>query len=448
MIDPRKIARSVLDPEFFNTHIFPLSWREPIVPSPHTNKWIKDLAQNSHVAILSARKHLKSVTVYAYLMWKILNSVNQDYECFYFSYNKELASHHTANIKKLISYNPYFKQCIDLTPAESILKYTWDNDNMITIRPQGITSFKRGLHPNEVICDDILADPSSELNLTVIDRINNIFFKEIMSLPKEPGSVKVVGTAQTQTDLFFQLKNKPKFKWGMYKAILHMSQKQVLWPQLFSYKRLMEIKNEELGEKAFNQEYMCSPVHSEKAYFKKDQIEMVINPGLGNLETLRTDNAVYLGWDIGKKRHPSHIAVFERVGDKLVQRLSIWLDGWDYSRQLVLVKDVCEEFSVDEGYWDATRGEYDTAFEQGEMPDVLKPMIFKKKTKFDMATTFEKLVNKKKIELIDDNRQTDQILCVNNDLDAVESPQGHGDSFWSIGMALYAAEYTKNIIDW
>jgi len=34
-------------------------------------------------------------------------------------------------------------------------------------------------------------------------------------------------------------------------------------------------------------------------------------------------------------------------------------------------------------------------------------------------------------------RQIDQILQVNNELQAIESAMGHGDSFWSNAMALW-----------
>jgi hypothetical protein len=36
--------------------------------------------------------------------------------------------------------------------------------------------------------------------------------------------------------------------------------------------------------------------------------------------------------------------------------------------------------------------------------------------------------------------QKEQILVVNRDLYAAETPNGHGDSFWSIGLACLAAD--------
>jgi hypothetical protein len=53
-----------------------------------------------------------------------------------------------------------------------------------------------------------------------------------------------------------------------------------------------------------------------------------------------------------------------------------------------------------------------------------------------MATVLSDRVTHGTVKLLDDARQTNQMLAVNNNLQAIESPQGHGDSFWSNAMAL------------
>jgi len=54
---------------------------------------------------------------------------------------------------------------------------------------------------------------------------------------------------------------------------------------------------------------------------------------------------------------------------------------------------------------------------------------------------FGKRVQSQAIELLDDRRMIDQILLVNNDLRAFETSEGHGDSFWSISLAVNAANH-------
>jgi len=54
---------------------------------------------------------------------------------------------------------------------------------------------------------------------------------------------------------------------------------------------------------------------------------------------------------------------------------------------------------------------------------------------------FEKRVQNQAIELIPERRMIDQILLVNNDLRAFETSEGHGDSFWSIALAVNASNH-------
>jgi len=114
-----------------------------------------------------------------------------------------------------------------------------------------------------------------------------------------------------------------------------------------------------------------------------------------------------------------------------------FLDGWNYNEQLAHVNEIVERLKVDEGAYDATRGELESFEERGEISSVLDPIVFKTTNKHDMATNFEKMVENKEVELLNDRRMLDQILVVDNDLKALETPEGHGDSFWSVALALW-----------
>jgi len=82
-------------------------------------------------------------------------------------------------------------------------------------------------------------------------------------------------------------------------------------------------------------------------------------------------------------------------------------------------------------YYDDTRGELESLKEQNKIPHQMKPINFNTKTKFSMASEFDKLVSNNNIELINDRRFIEQMLLVTNDLQALETPEGHADSFWS-----------------
>ena len=355
-------------------------------------------------------------------------------------------------LKETIKENEFFNQLRNLTPknVEGIGKYTWDGKHNITIKPGGILTFERGKHPHVLILDDVLADPANALNFSIIDKINTLVREVAFSLPKEGGVIQCVGTTQTPVDFFYELKNAPHFNWGMYPAIKDKKNGLPLWPEMYSYDRLMQIKHHEIGTKAFEKEYMCQPVWSADSFFNENDIMATVNTRLKNYNTLRTKNDVGIGWDIGKKSHPAYVTAFEFVpigkGQEIaVQRHIKWMDGWEYYRQLDYVKSLVERLRADWVNYDATRGEMEGFYEKGHMDkSVFFPVNFNVKTKSQMATEYEKRVlnvdkqgNKSPtIQHINHQRSINQILVVTNDLQAIQTPQGHGDSFWGNALAL------------
>lgn len=435
---------------YFLEHIFPLSYKKAqIVKAPHTFKWGERVQNNKKTATLSARKHLKSTTIYAWVMWRIYRLKKDERENWdYMSYTQPMSAYHTENIKELIQSNPLFESIEDLTAGRTQLNYTWNGTNRFIVEPQGILTFNRGRHPYGVICDDILQDPTTPLNLTMVDKINRIFFEQVMSLPKEGGELHLVGTAQHAQDLFFQLKNNKAWDWAEYKAIINEANKEVLWPELFSYERLREIRDLEIGEKAFMKEYMCSPVWSEDAYFKRDEIIDVVGyVHEGKRYHIKEEKrpagqwkggSIIAGVDIGKKAHPSHIAIFHILHGKSTMIYEKFLDGWDYTKQIELLEGLRDFYLIDEIRYDNTRGEFEYAMEQGLInARWWKPFIFTNKSKFEIASNFSKHVNNKTVVLLNRQRMLDSILSVNNELKAPETSIGHGDAFWSVALALY-----------
>ena len=63
---------------------------------------------------------------------------------------------------------------------------------------------------------------------------------------------------------------------------------------------------------------------------------------------------------------------------------------------------------------------------------------FTSKNKFAMATAFDRLLTQGNIQLLNDPRQKRQLLNVDNDLQALETEEGHGDCFFSICLAIKA----------
>jgi hypothetical protein len=115
------------------------------------------------------------------------------------------------------------------------------------------------------------------------------------------------------------------------------------------------------------------------------------------------------------------------------------MDGWSYSNgkqfydsaptQLEYLKLAIENFGIHELYYDNTRGEFESFVEQGLLPRQMIPVIFTAKLKNTSATSFDRLVEKKQMEIVNDDRLISQICAVTGDLQAASTPQGHGDCY-------------------
>jgi len=447
MLDEKKmkiIARASEDFDYFLKKVFAKSF-DKFIAGKHVTNTANFLQDNTWTMRVSARDHMKSLSLYAHFMWQLFKRTGL--EAHYFSFQQNMAGYHISKIKKLIMVNPFYEDLIDdKKTAENVIKYHWEGlDEFYTLEPHGLLGFKRGIHCPIVYVDDPFQDPANKLILTVISKINSIFKTQILDMPRD--ELHVVGTPQTNSDFFFDQKLRKKFEVKIMPAIVSEKKKIVLWPEWKDWEELQEIKDTR-GEKIFNQEYLCSPVYAEEGFFTRDQIMERVNEKLENLninDNHQIEEDVIGGFDIGKKRHPAHLSVFKLVNNRYIQIHHKFMDGWKYIDQLdYLVKSI-KSFKINELNFDDTRGEFESFDEEGRLPEAMNGVAFTNKKKHQMATSFSQAVESNKIELIDDRRQIEQILMVTNDLQALETPEGHGDSFWSNALCFKEKEAQFNV---
>jgi len=434
---------------YFVNNVFSKSSKD-FTGGKYIDETTKFLSGNDRTIRVSARNHFKSYAFYAYFMWKLMfTGSTSDIEAHYFSFNADLASYHVNKIKSTISANPFFADIIDSKPtAESVLRYTWNRKHYVTLKPHGLIQFKRGIHCDCVFVDDPFQDPDNELNPSSIYKINEIFKSNILDMPHADGGIlHVAGTPQTNSDFFFDKNITNRFKVKIQPAITNEG--KALWPEWMDLEEL-EKKRIERTDRIFKREYLCTPVYSSKGFFDKDRlIEKIVNPNLTSLDVnipRKTENHVIAGFDIGKKTHPSHLVIFEETNGKLIMLHQKWMDGWSYSNgaefdpaiptQLEYLKLAILNFKIQTLHYDSTRAEFESFDEQGLLPPEMIPVVFTSKSRQTMATCFDRLVEREQLEIINDDRLIGQICALTNDLQAISSTQGHGDSFWSCGLAF------------
>jgi hypothetical protein len=452
-------ARAINDFPYFVNHVFAASF-DQFVGGAYIDQVSTFLGINKRTARVGARDHFKSTSLYARFMWHLFRTRTSNFEAHYFSYGQDMSGYHIEKIKKLIIPNPYYALCRDLkATADSVGAWTWDGEHTVTLDPKSLLSFKRGIHPEWIAVDDPFQDPENKLEPTTILKINDVFKKQILDMPKVGGELHVVGTAQTPQDFFFDATVMRRFSVSVEPAIVSEAKRIARWPEHMDFDELTE-RREERGHKVFAQEYLCSPVYTEDAWLEEEELQACVDPSLTNYNPFKLpegvvfDGDITAGWDLGKKRHPSHLAVFETKDGASRQLHSKWMEGWDYTNrsgeydpqhptQVEYVKEALKAFGIDLLQYDATRGELDTLKDAKKLPDQFEGVVFTKKRMVSMATTLSDRVTHGSVRLLDDPRQTNQMLAVNNNLQAVESPQGHGDSFWSIAMGLKEQEQSQ-----
>tara|TARA_R100000458_G_scaffold57962_1_gene65068 strand:- start:332 stop:1645 length:1314 start_codon:yes stop_codon:yes gene_type:complete len=355
-----------------------------------------------------------------------------------------MAKYHISEINKEVNRNPLLKDMMTnrAPKADFTFRYDTGNGGSAEILHGGLFSFKRGMHVNgALIADDILKDPESPLAIGQMSKIEDHFLTESLFIPNQGVPVVVVGTPMMPGDLLTVLEKDDRFVSRKLPALDPEPDRRVLMPELYSEEWLLE--QQKAKPKSFASEFLLQPHFNTEAYFDTEDIEKCEDGNLRSLPTtlkhnFEEDEDIFAGFDVGKKRHPSHLVVFKRKGERIEQIHQSWLDGWDYSDQIIYLNEVAENFGLTKGYIDNTRGE----LEDRGLDRTWYPLSFSLKSKNNMAHIFEEYIHSGNLFLIKDHRQRQQILSVNNELKAPETPMGHGDAFFSIAMALQAAYET------
>ena len=397
----------------------------------------------NYVAILP-RFHFKSTLLgHAFSVWRLLTAP-RDCTVLYLSYSDGMAKYHISEINKAISRNPILSEMlVNRNPKADFSARFMLNKKPVEVMHGGLFSFKRGLHVNgALIADDVMRDPENPLNISQITKVEDHFMTESLFIPLKGVPVIVLGTPMMPGDLLSKLQEDSRFNSRVLPALDPEPNRRVLMPELYSEEWLLE--QQKARPKSFASEFMLVPHFSTESYFDEEDISKCESENLRSAPATKVYNdwesgdQIFGGFDVGKKKHPSHLVLFRKRGDRIEQIHQSFLEGWSYSDQIEYLNEVAENFNLSSGYIDNTRGE----LEDRGLDTRWMSKTFTRKSKNTMAHIFEQFVHSGNLKLIRDERQKQQILSVSNELKAPDTPMGHGDAFFSIAMALEAAHDT------
>ena len=403
------------------------------------------LENNLNYCAVLPRFHFKSTLLgHAFSIWRLLQAT-RDMSVLYLSYSDGMAQYHINEINKTVKRNPQLMEWMQNRNPKADYSFRYHvNKHPVDIMHGGLFSFKRGMHVNgALIADDVLRDPDNPLNATQINKVEDHFLTESLFIPLRGVPVIVLGTPMMPGDLLSKLQDDERFFSRVLPALDPTPDRRVLMPELYDEAWLLQ--QQKARPKSFASEFMLIPHWSSEAYFEEDDIDKLQDETLESYPASKKyvkkdeEEELFAGFDVGKKRHPSHLVIFRRIGNTVEQIHQSWLDGWNYSDQIEFLNDVAENFDLTKGYIDNTRGE----LEDRGLNTSWWPMSFTLKSKNTMAQIFEQYVHGGHLKILKDERQKQQILSVNNELKAPVTPMGHGDAFFSVAMALLAAHESK-----
>jgi len=435
------------------------------------------MQNNKWTMFIGARGHWKSMRFYAYVMWIIWKNLHdaRHERIFYYSYKTTQSRDHVNLIKDLIKNSKIF-EAFELqdrkSGADTLAIYSWDGRHNISIKAFGILESTRGKHGRYVLVDDPLKDDANPSKPTKVMEIKRLLKDVVESIPApELGELHIVGTPMSSFDPWYDKVASKKYEISFNPAITidKDGNEQAIWPERFSLEWLQEQRETGFIETtngnlfSFAQEYLCEPRSIHNSFFDKKKLEKSIDSSLIDWDvadphfvaehekfTPSVIYPVFAGLDLGKKKHPSHFAVFQYLPDhdKLIQIHSHWFEHINYTSededeptQLKYIKNAVKYFNISKIIFDNTRGEFETIIERNEVPQ-LEPRSISRNSKVSMAVEIENRLGTEKLKLLSEERQKSQLLALQADLSAIATSQGHADSFTSIGLVcLYVAKF-------
>lgn len=229
-----------------------------------------------YILIEAARFHAKTECAsIIYPIFRQLNDPNGETEIFYFTNSMSQGKEWIIRLKRAYEHEILSEfKTNDWSKSEIV------TSNGTRFIARAVGSSVRGVHPNIVLADDILSD---RLNYSM-DFVKNWFDRTIMELPPpidEGGQIVVTGTPMTDNDIYVHIKDKPDFKCFKYPGILNWDTKEVLWPEYWTWDRLMSLRRN-IGELAFAREILLQVISEGTMLFPYDVIESAYRPNVDN----------------------------------------------------------------------------------------------------------------------------------------------------------------------
>lgn len=277
--------------------------------------------------------------------------------------------------------------------------------------------------------------------------------------------VRILSTDNGQSCKFFHFVRdilRGRLKWSLHKTDIFDAVKQGLADKV-KERTLTDDEREEyiqfLKENAGDeftwlQEYCCTAVDETSAFLSYELIASCYEDCLRPLENISGD--IYVGMDIGRKKDLTHITVLEKLGSVKYMRKGITLKNTRFRDQKKILYSILKHKNFRRAAIDATG--IGAQLAEDAQIDFGKSRVdaihFTGKSKEEMAYNMRMEIEDRNVRYPDDEALREDFHSVKKiqtdsnvtrfDVDSTHT-DGHGDRFWSMALALFAAIKKKFI---
>lgn len=342
------------DREFFYSYILRHYIKNDNIGELH-KEWFELLSTVEKLGIVAPRGHAKSTIInLADNLFDICNhglTVKQPY-ILIISDTPAQAIEHLGSIVEELEGNPkihkYYGHLYSGRNVGSKKKEKWTESTIVTsnevkVEAKGWRSRMRGLRwkesrPTKIVIDDIEND-DDVYSVAMRERLKRTFTKNILNLGEPETKYRFVGTILHFDSLLQNEYKNPRegWTWKFYKAINEES--RPLWHEWWTQQRL-ETKRNEIGNIAFEQEFMNNPLDDGQQIIKPKAFYDVIDTG-------SLDYFGYIDLAISEKETADYTAIVtvgrDRYSGKIYTLRPVKIRG-NIDQQLELVFEMYKEY--------------------------------------------------------------------------------------------------------
>lgn len=278
-------------------------------------EWGNMIQLYPYLAILASRSHGKSYeTCYAFPLWRLFSYNKPSFyssdtidnknrkETLIITNTQTLGSEHIDKIIEEIKFNDIIREKLNPYNRAQLGSTGITTETGSKVHLRGIGGFFRGLHTGSVVADDV-PDESSIYSQEQRDKLRDKFFGGISPIVEPYGHFLVSGTPYSEKDIYWNIKQDPRFLILEYPAIFPDG--RLLSPDRFTWSKLMEEK-ESLGSLVFSREYLVVPISDDATIFPYE-ILMRSTIGMENIDLVDNINSypfklnrIVIGCDFAK----------------------------------------------------------------------------------------------------------------------------------------------------